>query len=136
MSDINVTPLVDVMLVLLIVFMITAPMLASGVQVNLPDAASSPLPGQDEPLTISIAADGKVYIQESVVQIDDLGTKLAAITHEKKDTRIFLRGSKENDYGHVMQVFGAISQAGYANIALLTDPGVRQASAQPGRAQR
>jgi biopolymer transport protein TolR len=133
MSDINVTPFVDVMLVLLIVFMVTAPMLTSGVQVNLPDAASSPMPGQDEPLTITVAADGKIYIQDSQVAFDELAAKLLAITKEKKDTRIFLRGDRSLDYGRMMQVFGSVSQSGFTNIALLTDPAARQAAVQSSR---
>ena len=136
MSDINVTPFVDVMLVLLIVFMVAAPMLTSGVQVNLPDATSSPLPGQDEPLTITVAADGKIYIQDSETSFDDLASKLLAITKEKKDTRIFLRGDRTLDYGRMMQVFGTVSQSGFSNIALLTEPGARHAGTQAAGSQR
>jgi biopolymer transport protein TolR len=120
MSEINVTPFVDVMLVLLIVFMVTAPLLTVGVSVDLPQATSSPLPGQDEPLTVSVSSDGAIYLQESEITIDDLGPRLAAILETKPETRIFVRGDKVIDYGRVMSVVGAIHDAGIARVALVT----------------
>jgi biopolymer transport protein TolR len=120
-SDLNVVPLVDVMLVLLIIFVVCSPMLVTGVQVDLPKTKTAPLSGQDEPLAISIDRNGDVYIQESKVQLKDLSTKLGAVLKEKRDTRIFVRGDKKIDYGKVMQVFGAIKIAGYTNVALVTE---------------
>src|SRR5919109_5499990 len=108
MSEINVTPFVDVTLVLLIVFMVTAPLLTVGVPVDLPETASSPLPGQDEPLTVSVARDGTVFLQDSKIELADLGPRLLAITERRPDTRIFVRGDKVIDYGRVMAVVGAV----------------------------
>jgi biopolymer transport protein TolR len=121
MVAINMTPLVDVMLVLLIVFMITAPLLTSGIAVDLPQAQSSPLPGQDEPLSVTIDAGGKIYLQESPIALEQLGPRLQAITGRKPDARIFVRGDKGIDYGTVMHVVSAINQAGFTKVALLTE---------------
>jgi biopolymer transport protein TolR len=120
-NDINITPFVDVMLVLLIIFMVAAPMMTSGVKVDLPKTKSSALPGNDEPLTVSIKSDGKVFIQNTETPIANIGVKLQAILGEKKETRIFIRGDKAIDYGQVMQVFGEINSAGFLKVALLTD---------------
>ena len=122
MSAINVTPFVDVMLVLLIVFMVTAPLLTVGVTVDLPETRSSPLPGQDEPLTVSVTATGQVFLQESEIAIEALGPRLMAITENKPDTRIFVRGDRGIAYGEVMAVVGAIHEAGFTRVALVTDP--------------
>ena len=133
-AEINVTPLVDVMLVLLVVFMITAPLLTAGVPVDLPQAQSSPLPGQDEPLAVSIAKDGRVFIQETETALEELGPRLVAITQQKPDARIFVRGDQAIDYGRVMAVVGAIHAAGFRKVALLTQlpPPLRpQAAADP-----
>lgn len=121
MAEINVTPLVDVMLVLLIIFMITSPLMVAGVNVDLPETSASPVTGQDEPLSVTIDSKGKIYIQDSNVKKSDLVAKLKAITAEKKDTRIFVRGDKAIDYGKVMEVVGAINAAGFNKVALLTD---------------
>jgi biopolymer transport protein TolR len=120
MSEINVTPFVDVMLVLLIVFMVTAPLLTVGVSVDLPQATSSPLPGQDEPLTVSVDKDGKVFLQESEIALQDLAPRLQAISEAKPDTRIFVRGDRVINYGRVMEVVGTIHDAGFAKVALVT----------------
>jgi biopolymer transport protein TolR len=120
-NDINMTPFIDVMLVLLIVFMISAPMMTSGVAVDLPQAKSSSLPGNDEPLTITVRADGSVYIQESQTKTEELGVKLQSILGEKKETRIFVRGDRAIDYGLVMKVIGEVNAAGFSKVALLTD---------------
>jgi biopolymer transport protein TolR len=121
MSEINVTPFVDVMLVLLIVFMVTAPLLTVGVTVDLPETRSSPLPGQDEPLTVSVTRDGSVYLQESAIAIEELGPRLQAITERSPDARIFVRGDRVIDYGRVMQVVGTIHAAGFTRVALVTE---------------
>ncbi|HEX6012545.1 MAG TPA: ExbD/TolR family protein [Geminicoccaceae bacterium] len=121
MVEINTTPLVDVMLVLLIVFMIAAPLLTSGVAVDLPQAESSPLPGQDEPLSVTVDAGGRIYLQESEIGLDQLAPRLQAITGRKPDARIFVRGDKGIDYGTVMGVVSAINQAGFTKVALLTE---------------
>jgi biopolymer transport protein TolR len=123
MVEINMTPLVDVMLVLLIVFMIAAPLLTAGVTVDLPEADSAPLPGQDEPLSVSIDATGAVFIQDSPVTVEQLGPRLQAITGRNPDARIFVRGDRGIDYGTVMGVVSAINQAGFGKVALLTVPG-------------
>ena len=121
MGEINVTPLVDVMLVLLIVFMVTAPLLTTGVAVDLPRAESSPLPGQDEPLSVTIDEKGRVFLQDSEIALDQLPGRLVAVTERNKDARIFVRGDKGVDYGAVMGVVSAINRAGFAKVALLTD---------------
>lgn len=120
MSQINVTPFVDVMLVLLVIFMITAPLLTAGVQVDLPEAGAKPLQGSDEPLAVSIDKDGKLYLQETEVTIEELGPKLLAITERKPDARIFVRGDRDIAYGEIMSVMSAINQAGFTNVALVT----------------
>ena len=120
--EINITPFVDVMLVLLIIFMVAAPMMTSGVTVDLPTANSTPLPGQDEPLIVTVTADGKVYIQKTAVLLKDLQPKLTAVAGQKKDTRIFVRGDTKIDYGRMMQVVSEINTAGFTKVALVTDP--------------
>lgn len=120
-NDINVTPFVDVMLVLLIIFMVTAPMLTSGITVDLPKTKSSALGGNDEPISVSIKNDGQVFIQNTPVPLETVGTKLKAILGEKVETRIFIRGDRAIDYGQVMQVIGEVTGAGYTKVALLTD---------------
>jgi biopolymer transport protein TolR len=124
MSEINVTPMVDVMLVLLIIFMVTAPLLTSGVEVDLPDAASSAIKGEEEPLAVSVDAQGGIFVQDTEVTLDTLGPRLAAVSRGNEDLRLFVRGDKAIDYGRVMQVVGAINAAGYRKVALLTDPRV------------
>lgn len=119
-SDINITPFVDVMLVLLVVFMVTAPMMISGINVNLPTTNSAAMAGDDEPLTITVTNKGIVYIQDIEIKLIDLTTKLEAITNAKKDSRILVRGDKDVGYGTVIGVIGAINQAGYNHISLVT----------------
>ena len=120
MAEINVTPFVDVMLVLLVVFMITAPLLTVGVKVDLPSAEANVIQGNDEPLTISINSVGQIYLQESPIVLPDLVPKLRAITGENPDTRIFVRGDKEINYGLVMEIMSAINSAGFSKVALIT----------------
>ena len=121
MSEINVTPLVDVMLVLLIVFMVTAPLLTVGVPVDLPKTKAQAL-GQDrEPLSVTVRRDGNIYLQNQPVPEDQLIAKLSAIAANGYDQRIFVRGDKAVDYGRVMQVMAEISAAGFTHIGLVTD---------------
>ena len=121
MSEINVTPFVDVMLVLLIVFMVTAPLLTVGVPVDLPKTRAQAL-GQDrEPLSVTVKRNGKVYIQNTPVGEDELVAKLTAIAANGYDQRIFVRGDKAVDYGRVMEVMGLLSAAGFTHIGLVTD---------------
>ena len=128
MVEINMTPLVDVMLVLLIVFMIAAPLLTAGVTVDLPEAESAPLPGQDEPLSVSIDASGAIFLQDTPVTIEQLGPRLIAITGRNPEARVFVRGDRGIDYGRVMTVVSTINQAGFGKVALLTAP-LRSAAA-------
>jgi biopolymer transport protein TolR len=121
MSEINVTPMVDVMLVLLVVFMITAPLLTAGVPIDLPKTEATQMVGQDEPLVISINAEGKLFLQETEVALEELGPRLAAITENKRDTRIFVRGDRAIDYGRVMAVMGTVNVAGFTRVALITE---------------
>ncbi len=121
MSDINVTPFVDVMLVLLIVFMVTAPLLTVGVPVDLPDSAAKQIVGQDEPLVVTVTRDGEIFLQDSQLALDELVPRLSAITENKKDARIFLRGDKTIAYGDVMSVMGALNRAGFNRVALITE---------------
>jgi biopolymer transport protein TolR len=121
MAEINVTPFVDVMLVLLIVFMVTAPLLTVGVPVDLPKTKAQAL-GQDrEPLSVSIRRDGRIYLQNTPVPEDALVSKLQAISANGYDQRIFVRGDQSVDYGRVMQVMALISSAGFTHIGLVTD---------------
>jgi len=121
MSDINVTPLVDVMLVLLVVFMITAPLLTAGVPVDLPKTNAPEIIGQEEPLTVTVDSKGKLWIQETDIEIEELVPKLEAITRSRRDTRIFVRGDRTIAYGKVMEVMGLINLAGFTRVALLTE---------------
>ena len=121
MSEINVTPFVDVMLVLLIVFMVTAPLLTVGVPVDLPKTRAQAL-GQDrEPLSVTVKRGGKVYIQNTPVGEDELVAKLTAIAATGYDQRIFVRADRSVDYGRVMEVMGLLSAAGFTHIGLVTD---------------
>ena len=121
MAEINVTPFVDVMLVLLVVFMITAPLLTAGVEIDLPESAADTLEGEDEPLTVSIDADGALYIQELEVPLEELAVKLRAIAANRGDARIFVRGDKAIDYGRVMQVMGVLDAGGFREVGLVTE---------------
>ncbi len=122
-AEINVTPMVDVMLVLLIIFMVTSPLMVAGVTVDLPETSASPVTGQDEPLSVTVDSKGDVYIQDSKIKKEELVAKLQAISGEKKDVRIFVRGDKNINYGQVMKVVGDINAAGFNKVALLTEIG-------------
>lgn len=121
MNEINMTPMVDVMLVLLIIFMVTAPMMVSGINVDLPETSSAPVAGQDEPLTITIDKKGFVYIADTQIDSKDLIEKLKAITREKYDTRIFVRGDRNVSYGEIITVVSQINLAGFGKVALITN---------------
>lgn len=122
MSEINVTPFVDVMLVLLIIFMVAAPLLTAGVPIELPDTAANALPmEEEEPLTISMTADGKLLIQNEETAEDSLIPKLRAIAAERKSDKVFLRADGAIPYERVAQVMGALNAGGFRNIGLVTD---------------
>ncbi len=123
-AEINVTPFVDVMLVLLVIFMVAAPLLTVGVPIELPDSAAAPLEQQDdEPLTIAMQADGGVLVQDSPVPRDDLVARLAAVAGERRGDQVFLRADGAIAYSDVMQVMGALNAAGFRNIGLVTEGG-------------
>ncbi len=119
MSEINVTPFVDVMLVLLIVFMVTAPLLTVGVPVDLPKTEAQQIGEPDEPLVVTVNAEGALFIQDTEVQIEALVPSLLAITDAKPDTRIFVRGDQSIAYGRVMEVMGQVNSAGFTRVALI-----------------
>ena len=121
MSEINVTPFVDVMLVLLVVFMITAPLLTVGVPIDLPKVSASNLQGNEEPLTVSINANGEIYLQETLVEPADLAARLLAISENRTSRRIFVRGDRTVNYGQVMAVMGSLNAAGFNKVALVTE---------------
>jgi biopolymer transport protein TolR len=121
MSEINVTPFVDVMLVLLIVFMVTAPLLTVGVPVDLPKTKAQPLSQDREPLSVSVRRNGRIYLQRVPVDEADLVPRLTAIATNGYDQRIFVRGDRAVDYGRVMEVMALISSAGFTHIGLVTD---------------
>ena len=122
MSEINVTPLVDVMLVLLIVFMVAAPLLTVGVQVDLPKTQAAAIQGQDEPLSVTIDAKGAIYLQETVVELDQLVPRLQAIAQGASERRIFVRGDQAINYGKVLEVMGMINTGGFTKVALVGNP--------------
>ena len=129
LAEINVTPLVDVMLVLLIIFMVTAPLMTSGVSVDLPKADARPLNSDSEPLTVSIKADGSIYLQNQAIDLTDLVAKLQAIAQNNPERRIFVRGDKDLAYGRIMQVMATITQGGFTKVALLADQPAPQPAA-------
>jgi biopolymer transport protein TolR len=120
MSEINVTPLVDVMLVLLIVFMVAAPLMTVGVPIELPQTRAKPLQGDTEPITVSVDKDSKIFLQETEIDPETLVAKLEAIAKNGYDERIFVRGDTAVNYGAVMKVMGALNAAGYKKIGLVT----------------
>ena len=122
MSEINVTPFVDVMLVLLSIFMVTAPLLTVGVQVDLPESAADSLPEDQEPLALSINSKGEVFIQEHKVVYEKIIPKILAISKNRTDTRIYVRGDQTINYGRVLEVMGMLSGAGFSKVALVSEP--------------
>jgi biopolymer transport protein TolR len=124
MAEINVTPFVDVMLVLLIIFMVAAPLLTVGVPIELPKTAAQPLPTeQEEPLTIALASDGQVLLQNTEINRADLIAKLRAVAAERNDNKVFLRADGAVNYSAVMEIMGALNAGGFNNIGLVTDAG-------------
>ncbi|MEM9169194.1 MAG: protein TolR [Pseudomonadota bacterium] len=121
MSEINVTPLVDVMLVLLIVFMVAAPLLSVGVAVDLPETAAKPIQEEGEPLTVTVDSEGVIFVQDTPVSYDELIPRLEAIAVAGYDQRIFIRGDQSRSYGEVVRVMGRINAAGFRQIGLVTD---------------
>lgn len=119
MSEINVTPMVDVMLVLLVIFMVTAPLLTVGVEVDLPKTKAGEIHGQDEPLAVSIDKEGKLFVQDTAVELDGLAPLLMEISKNNMDIRIFVRGDEKIDYGTVMRVMGVLNGAGFTKVALI-----------------
>ena len=118
-ADINVTPLVDVMLVLLIIFMVTAPLLQVGVPVDLPKTSAQQVGGKDEPLVVSVNAQSEVFLGETKYDLPDLAAKLKAVHEEKPDQRVFMRGDKAVDYGKMMEVMGVVIDSGFRQLGLL-----------------
>lgn len=124
MSEINVTPFVDVILCLLIIFMVAAPLMTVGVPIDLPDTAAEALPSEDEePLTVTLAPDGQVMIQTTPVPMADLITRLQAVATERASTRVFLRADGAIPYDDVMRIMGALNAGGFREIGLVTDSG-------------
>ena len=120
MSEINVTPFVDVMLVLLIIFMVTAPLLTVGIPVDLPKVKSNALTDQKDPLEVTIKLDGKVFLGESEVEVENIIPRLNAITDQNTKTRIYIRGDRVVAYGRIMEIMSIINSAGYEKVALVT----------------
>ncbi|PPR47316.1 MAG: Biopolymer transport protein ExbD [Alphaproteobacteria bacterium MarineAlpha5_Bin9] len=120
MSEINVTPFVDVMLVLLIVFMVTAPLLTVGIPVDLPNVKANALTDQKDPLEITVKLDGTVYLSESEVKVENIVSRLNAITDQNTEARIYLRGDRVVAYGRIMEIMAIINSAGYKKVALVT----------------
>lgn len=121
-AQINVTPLVDVMLVLLVIFMVTAPIIQQGVQVNLPQTKSSAIPGTEEFLVVTVAKNGKVYLNDNVMNAGELGQKLAAIKKLQADKQVYLRADQDVRYGIVMKTIAEIKQAGIERLGMVTRP--------------
>jgi biopolymer transport protein TolR len=122
-AEINVTPLVDVMLVLLIIFMVTAPLLQVGVPVDLPKTSAQQVGGKDEPLVVSLNAKGEVFLGETQYSLPELSQKLKAVYEQKPDQRVFMRGDKAIDYGKMMEVMGVVIDSGFRQLGLLGEQG-------------
>jgi biopolymer transport protein TolR len=121
MSEINVTPMVDVMLVLLVIFMVTAPLLTVGVPVQLPKTKAAAMTNPDQPIVISVEKDGKVFLQETEITLEQIGPRLAAITANKPDTTIYVRADQATNYGMFAQVLAELQSAGFNKVGLVTD---------------
>jgi biopolymer transport protein TolR len=131
MADINVTPFVDVMLVLLVIFMVTAPMMVQGINVNLPEVTAKPLPSEQEHLMISIDAEGKVFINDFQVGVDALGEKLSSILQRRINREVYLKADRSVPYGEVVQVMAAIKAAGVDKLGMVTLPPAREQTEKP-----
>jgi len=125
-SQINVTPLVDVMLVLLVIFMVTAPIIQQGVQINLPQAKAAAIGGNEDPLVVSIAKNGKIYLNDNSMDLDELSKKLRAIRNIKADKEVYLRADQDVRYGIVIKTIAAIKQAGIEKLGMVTRPSTEE----------
>ena len=134
MSEINVTPMVDVMLVLLVIFMITAPLLTVGVPVDLPKTAADAIQDPTEPLVVTINKEGKIFLQEAELTAEQLGPRVAAISNNNPDVRIFIRGDQAVNYGAIAQVLGQLVSAGFRHLALISDAAPANVPAAAGAA--
>jgi biopolymer transport protein TolR len=121
-AQINVTPLVDVMLVLLVIFMVTAPIIQQGVQVNLPQAKAAAIPGTEQLLVVSIAKNGKIYLNDNVMTLDELGSKIRAIRANQADKQVYVRADQDVRYGLVMKAIAELKQAGIERVGMVTRP--------------
>lgn len=121
-SQINVTPLVDVMLVLLVIFMVTAPILQQGVSVDLPEVAAGPLSGKEEQLVVVVTREGRVHLNDTPLKVEELSQKLAAIIKVRADREVYLRADKNVPYGKVVEVMAAVRQAGVTKLGMVTEP--------------
>jgi biopolymer transport protein TolR len=121
-SQINITPLVDVMLVLLVIFMVTAPILQQGVSVDLPEVTATPLTGSEEQLVIAVTREGKVQLNDTLLKIDELSNKLTAIIRVRPDREVYLRADKNVPYGKVVEVMAAVRNAGVRKLGMVTEP--------------
>lgn len=134
-AEINVTPLVDVMLVLLIIFMVTAPMMTQGIDVKLPQTTATAIPSEEERLVVSVTQDRLVFINDNAVDLKELGGKLTAITQNRQDSKgVFLRADESLPYGYVMEVMGTIREAGIDQIGMVTDPSKNSTKTNHGSA--
>jgi len=122
MSDINVTPFVDVMLVLLIIFMVTAPMMMEGVEVNLPQTTTKSIKTQEDPLILTVTKKGEIFLEKSVIELEDLEAKLKSILKYRRDNEILLKADKEVKYGFVVQVMAGVKRAGIDKLGMITEP--------------
>lgn len=136
MSDINVTPLVDVMLVLLIIFMVTAPMMMQGVDVSLPEATAEPLESEREHLVITVDKENKVFINDFQVSVDGLGEKLKKILEGRSDREVFLKADKDISYGTVVQVMAEVKGAGVEKLGMVTEPAVFDEESQKAKSKK
>src|SRR3954454_3653101 len=136
LAEINVTPMVDVMLVLLIIFMVTAPLMTSGVSVDLPKTNAQPLNSDSEPLTVSIKADGAIFLQDQAVDLGDLVARLQGTAKNNPERRIFVRGDKDLAYGRIMEVMGTITQGGFTKVALLAEQTAAPTTSNPAAKSR
>lgn len=122
MSDINVTPFVDVMLVLLIIFMVTAPMMMEGVEVNLPQTTTKSVKTPEDPLILTVTKKGEIFLEKSVIELEDLETKLKSILKYRRDNEILLKADREVQYGFVVQVMAGVKRAGIDKLGMITEP--------------
>ena len=136
MSDINVTPLVDVMLVLLIIFMVTAPMMMQGVDVSLPEATAEPLESEKENLIITVDKENKVFINDFQVSVDGLGEKLRKILEGRSDREVYLKADKDISYGTVVQVMAEVKGAGVEKLGMVTEPAVFDKESQKAKSKK